>query len=640
MLIDKLKGELRLRGALGFIGLQRKFRIMDDDNNKCLDLAEFKKAMKEMNLSLTDSELRLLFEHFDCDHSNDIDFEEFIQGVRDPLTERRLKLVQMAFDKLDKDGNGIVDGTELAQTYDASRHPEVIAGRMTEKEVLTQFLETFDVGGVKDGMVTQQEFINYYTNLGANIDNEDYFELMIRNAWHISGGEGWSANSANRRVLVTHEDGRESVEEIKNDLGLKAGDKEGMMSRLRNQGVKASGISSYGTYKEEQPASRSLPAKALRGTGNSSALASSILNPSSSADTSSFQPGGMKLKPSSRNSLPPSYGVQVLIDKLKVEIRSRGGLGYLSLQRKFRIIDDDNDKMLSLGEFKKAMKEMNMNLSDSELRLLFDYFDIDGNSNIDFEEFIQGIRDPLTERRLRLVQLAFNKLDKDGNGIVDAAEIAQSYDASRHPDVLNGRKTAHEVLNQFLETFDVGGVKDGMVTQQEFINYYTNLGANIDNEDYFELMIRNAWHISGGEGWSANSANRRVLVTHEDGRESVEEIKNDLGLKAGDVPGMVAKLRAQNTNVSQLNLYGGDEYRLKPARRPGTAPAAYSNPITQQDDVPLKALANVSHFEIGQKTKPNQANKVCLILLAPGSFAYSFHFIVFLVLRCSFLSFR
>jgi hypothetical protein len=38
-------------------------------------------------------------------------------------------------------------------------------------------------------------------------------------------------------------------------------------------------------------------------------------------------------------------------------------------------------------------------------------------------------------------------------------------------------------------------------------------------------MIRNAWHISGGEGWCENTTNLRVLVTHSDGRQTVEEIK-------------------------------------------------------------------------------------------------------------------
>eukprot|EP01031_Cornospumella_fuschlensis_P036535 gene36535-44323_t len=523
--------------------------------------------------------MRMLFDHFDADKSGGIDFEEFIQGVRDPLTPRRLDLVKQAFSVIDRDGSGIVDAGEMASMYDPSRHPEVISGRLTPQEVLTQFLDTFDVGGVKDGMVTQDEFINYYTNLGANIDNEDYFELMIRNAWHISGGQGAAANSANRRVLVTHADGRETVEEIKNDLGLRAGDKEGMMARLRAQGVNASKLATHGDAGDKNLKFGSRPqtasAASLGQLTKDSQVSSTpyVARPSTANAAVKPSAGAKKVH---KAAPPASYGIQVLLDKLKAEMKNRGANGFIGLQRKFKIADDDNDKTLSLAEFKKAMKETNMSLSDAELRMLFDHFDVDGSGTISYDEFIQGFRNPLSARRLDLVQLAFSVIDRDGSGIVDAAEVASMYDASKHPDVIAGRRTAQQVLSEFLETFDVGGVKDGMVTQDEFINYYTNLGANIDNDDYFELMIRNAWHISGGQGAAANSANRRVLVTHADGRETVEEIKNDLGLSAKDAPGMIARLRAQQTNANSISIFGGGEYGSEAAKRPGTAPVTGS----------------------------------------------------------------
>ena len=69
------------------------------------------------------------------------------------------------------------------------------------------------------------------------------------------------------------------------------------------------------------------------------------------------------------------------------------------------------------------------------------------------------------------------------------------------------------------------------MTAQEFEQYYSNVSSSIDDDDYFELMMRNAWHISGGEGWCANSSNKRVLVTHADGSQTVEEVKDDLGVK-------------------------------------------------------------------------------------------------------------
>ena len=71
------------------------------------------------------------------------------------------------------------------------------------------------------------------------------------------------------------------------------------------------------------------------------------------------------------------------------------------------------------------------------------------------------------------------------------------------------------------------------------------------------LRTRNPWHISGGEGQAANSAKRRVLGTRADGSQSGEEIKNDLGLKADDKAGMMARLKAQGVDASKVELYGG-----------------------------------------------------------------------------------
>ena len=55
--------------------------------------------------------------------------------MRDPLSDRRRALVDMAFAKLDKDGSGTIDPEEIASVYDASKHPEVIEGRKTPEQV-------------------------------------------------------------------------------------------------------------------------------------------------------------------------------------------------------------------------------------------------------------------------------------------------------------------------------------------------------------------------------------------------------------------------------------------------------------------------------------------------------------------------
>jgi hypothetical protein len=74
------------------------------------------------------------------------------------------------------------------------------------------------------------------------------------------------------------------------------------------------------------------------------------------------------------------------------------------------------------------------------------------------------------------------------------------------------------------------------------------------------LVVTPAWHISGGSGWCANSANKRVLVRNADGHEAVHEVRNDLGLRGSDVDGMRRRLREQGTAVRSsdgIEGYGG-----------------------------------------------------------------------------------
>ena len=441
-LISKLKTELRNRGGDGYFALQRKFKIMDDDGSNSLSLAEFMKAMREMNIGsplFSDADLRNLFGGFDVDKSGSISFEEFLQGVRDPLSQRRLDIVLQAFGVLDTDGSGIVEFQEVSSKYNASMHPEVLQGKKTAAQVLREWMTVF--GSAADsGKITQENFINYYTNISASIDNEDYFELMIRNAWHISGGSGAAANSANRRVLVTKADGSQEVVEIKNDLGLKADDKAGMMARLRAQGSSAASISLYdggsdgvgnqalaagtarrggldsmrsslGSSLPVPPSQSQLQAQQLyKGNASSISLADKVVDEDSQqtatartgrrtagkAHMSSIQvvgTFGTTATPTTPSSPSKSKGpvplsslaaaasrgrsVPELLSDLLASLATRGARGIIGLSRKFKIIDDDRDSALSLPEFKKAMRECALTLTEEELISLFHFFDAD-----------------------------------------------------------------------------------------------------------------------------------------------------------------------------------------------------------------------------------------------------------------------
>ncbi len=41
--------------------------------------------------------------------------------------------------------------------------------------------------GENDSRITLEEFTEYYNNISASIDNDDYFALMMNNSWNLKG---------------------------------------------------------------------------------------------------------------------------------------------------------------------------------------------------------------------------------------------------------------------------------------------------------------------------------------------------------------------------------------------------------------------------------------------------------------------
>jgi len=311
---------------------------------------------------------------------------------------------------------------------------------------------------------------------------------------------------------------------------------------------------------------RSQPApKIASGSRNGSRMGSANRSP---AVPGTPQPQQMKtLKPQAasapsrpRPNRPPATDVdfsELVIEKFRAVVLERGGSsGIHSLGRIFRIMDDDRNRRISLEELSTGLQDYGLRMGSKDLQLLLAAIDRDNTGSLNFDEFLVCLRGFVNPRRQALINMAFDVLDATGDGRIQVDDLAARFDVQGHPDVASGRLPSDQALGHFLSQFD-GPDRDGTVTREEFLEYYKNISASVDDDDYFELMIRNAWHIAGGQGQYQNTANTRILVTLVDGTQKIVGLEHDLGLDLKNAAAVKAQLKAQGiTNVVGYSTSG------------------------------------------------------------------------------------
>lgn len=155
---------------------------MDNDGNRRLDSQEFYHGLSDQGCELSQEEVDALMAHLDTDGDGSVNFNEFLTGIRGTPNETRMALIDQAYSKFDANGDGAICASDLRQVYNCGMHPKVISGEITEDEAFLEFLSSYGDKN-NDGMITQQEWNDYYAAVSANIDNDDEFCLMMTNAW-------------------------------------------------------------------------------------------------------------------------------------------------------------------------------------------------------------------------------------------------------------------------------------------------------------------------------------------------------------------------------------------------------------------------------------------------------------------------
>lgn len=142
------------------------------------------------------------------------------------------------------------------------------------------------------------------------------------------------------------------------------------------------------------------------------------------------------------------YGVNLEVKvrelnlQFKLALQSKGGsTGLRTLAKIFQRMDVNGNRKLDSSEFEQALASFGYFPKKVELQALMKFYDVNGDGHISYEEFIRGLRDELSPRRVKMVEKIFLSMDRDGSGQISLSDVVQIYDVSMNHEFIEGKKT-------------------------------------------------------------------------------------------------------------------------------------------------------------------------------------------------------
>lgn len=97
VLVKMFRDKLKSRGCRGTLGMQRIFKILDDNGNGVLEIQEFWKALCDFRIQVSPEECRHLFDLFDTDDNGEVSYDELLRATVGDMAPQRKEFVKKAF---------------------------------------------------------------------------------------------------------------------------------------------------------------------------------------------------------------------------------------------------------------------------------------------------------------------------------------------------------------------------------------------------------------------------------------------------------------------------------------------------------------------------------------------------------------
>ena len=480
--------------------VQLAFKKFDADGDGSIDRQELTQALNGSSIKFTQQEINVIFNAADVDKDGAVDYEEFI-GLMCPSASdivskfrnqyKSIEEVRAAFKRFDSNGDGAISKDELAAAMKSS-------GQSYSSIEVDAIFNLGDVDG--DGEITMDEFVTLMSPSASEV-----LKKLRKNYKNINDvKKSFKAIDTDNDGLLSKDEMRASAgnqfdkEEVNAifELGDINGDGEIDMSEFIGLMYPSAAevvynlSSNFKNINDVKDSFRTLDADG-DGSISRNEMASSSHRFSQEQVEAIFALGDAN----DDGAIDLEEYIAVMCPSANVVIsRIRQKFNNITeAKRAFLKIDVDRDGKLSRAEMAGSQ------FNNQEVDAIFILGDIDGDGELDLEEFI-GLMCPAaseavgklskTVKNMNEAQQLFRMMDKNGDGLLSMEEMRDC-----------GMKFSQWELDALFAIGDVNN--DGEIDMNEFISVICpsaetlvsriskNLGSLTDIKNLFAKMDKN-----------------------------------------------------------------------------------------------------------------------------------------------------
>lgn len=194
-------------------------------------------------------------------------------------------------------------------------------------------------------------------------------------------------------------------------------------------------------------------------------------------------------------NLPPVATNDTILSTLRQSIISRGVDAFWNLRDFLKSLERQlvTGGKLDRVDLKAALIQWGISLNPRYLDTVLDMVDTGDMGLIEVRDFMNLVRGEIPANRQASIDTVFESLDVENVGSVPVEQLRNRFVGDNHPLVSLGGYSSDFALDHMMKCFESNRRLPSKVNRAMFLDYYGDLSACVDDDEYFLSIVRSNW---------------------------------------------------------------------------------------------------------------------------------------------------